>query len=177
MPNPVSSPIVGLHGISRGTRIRKKALPKKKPVRLNYTEELSQTVPHKPNHRTEAKWVYSLARLLCYVDDGFNLSRINYENSYGFPVNGQKHRVKHAIQAQNVFRHIVKNAEEIGMKVNTAKTTLVCFSDSLTYKADAYIEDADGGVIRGGQKMKTLGLRLSSNPDWHECIHAHHEIL
>ena len=71
-----------------------------------------------------------LAILLRFVDDGFCLSRVNYENSLGFVVNGTKHRIKHAIQCQNVFRHLVRNAEEIGMKVNTDKTTLVCFSDA-----------------------------------------------
>ena len=68
-------------------------------------------------------WVRSLARLLRYVDDGFGLSRINFENSFGFTVNGVKQRVKHAVQSQNVFRHLVRNAESIGMKVNARKTT------------------------------------------------------
>lgn len=108
--------------------------------------------------------------LLRYVDDGFGLSKINFENSYGFTVNGQKHRVKHAIQSQNVFRHLVRNAEDIGMRVNSSKTTLVCFSDSLSYKADAYIEDRDGNVIRGTHKLKALRLRLSSSPGWSEHV-------
>ena len=74
-----------------------------------------------PNHPTEAKWIATLARLLRFVDDGFTLSKINFENSFGFCVNRQFYRSKHAAQAQNVFRHLVRRAEEIGMKVNTEK--------------------------------------------------------
>ena len=167
-PEIPASPILGLHGVSRRSKLRRKL--KRRPIRLNYTEEMNVSLPPEPNHRTEAKWIQRLARLLRYVDDGFCLSKVNYENSVGFTVNEVKHRIKHAVQSQNVFRHIVKNAEEIGMKVNAAKTTLVCFSDSLSYKPDAYIEDSDGNVIRGAGKMKALGLRLSSSPNWNEHV-------
>ena len=158
----VLSPIIGLHGrVSRRTKLRKK----RRLRRLDTSTGLIQSVPHEPNDRTESKWRPILAKLLRYIDDGFNLSKVNFENSFGFCVNGVNHRVKHAVQAQNVFRHVVRNAESIGMKVNSAKTTLVCFSDSLAYEADAYIEDEDGNRIRGQRSMKALGMRFSSRPD------------
>lgn len=58
------------------------------------------------------------AALLRYIDDGFSLCKVNVENSYGFQVNGVWHRVKHAIQSQNIFRHMVRGAEDIGMVAN-----------------------------------------------------------
>lgn len=76
-----------------------------------------------------------------------------------------QHRVKHAVQAQNVFRHIVRNAEHIGMKVNTGKTSMVCFSDASAYRADAFIEDADGNRLRCQDGFKALGMRFSNSPD------------
>ena len=93
--------------------------------RLDYTNELSEEVPVEVNHWTEAKWQGALALFLRFIDNGFCLSKINFENSFGFTVNGQKFRVKHALQAQNVFRHIVRNAEELGMVVNAQKTAMV----------------------------------------------------
>ena len=45
-------------------------------------------------------------------------------------------------------------------------TTLVCFSDALSYQADAYIENGDDQVIRGAPEMKALGVRFSNRPDW-----------
>ena len=157
-----SSPILGLHG-----KINKKHLVrrKKKSVRLNYTNELDQEVPREPNDRTEAKWQAIRAELLRFVDDGFCLSKINFENSYGYTVNGKKHRVKHALQAQNVFRHMVRRAEGIGMKVNSDKTAMICFLDAAGYKPDAFIEDSDGNRIRCQDSIKALGMRFSSRPD------------
>ena len=127
-------------------------------------------MPLEPNHKTEAKWKHTLAKLLRFVDEGFCLSRVNFENSYGFAIGGKKHRVKHAVQAQNVFRHLVRKAEEIGMRVNGAKTTMVCFSDAAGYDADAFMEDADGNRIRCQDSMKALGIRFSNRPDMHAHV-------
>ena len=70
-----------------------------------------------------------LASLYRFVDDGFSLSVVNFENSYGFCVNGEFFQSKHAVQAQNIFRHLVRQAEAIGMRVNTQKTSMLCVSD------------------------------------------------
>ena len=51
------------------------------------------------------------------------------------------------------------------MKVNSQKTTMVCFSDALSYKADAFIKDTDGNRIGCQENMKALGMRFSSRPD------------
>ena len=115
-------------------------------------------MPEEPNNRTEAKWKAKLASYLRFVDDGFNLSAINFENSYGFEVNGVFWRSKHAVQAQNVFRHMVRNAEKIGMKVNTEKTAMICATDSMSYKAEAFIMDADGERVGCQDRMKVLGM-------------------
>ena len=160
---PFSSPILGIRGkIRRRSRLRGR---RRKRVGLNYTEELGLEVPHEPNHRTEARWRQIKAELLRFVDDGSCLSKINYENSLGFEVNGVMHRVKHAIQAQNVFRHMVRREEAIGIKVNAAKPVMVCFNDASSYSPDAYIVDADGNRLRCQPSMKALGMRLSNRPD------------
>ena len=62
---------------------------RKKVRRINYTNELDMTVPDEPYHWTEAKWKAELADLLRYIDDGFCLSKICFENGVGFRVNGQ----------------------------------------------------------------------------------------
>ena len=143
--------------------------PKKSKRRLNYTNELDLTVPQEPNHWTEAKWKAALAVFLRFIDDGFCLSKINFENSVGFTVNGQPHRVKHAIQTQNVFRHIVRKAEELGMVVNASKTTMMCISGA-EYAADAYIYDADQGRIGCTDQIKALGVRFSNRLDMEQHV-------
>lgn len=80
-------------------------------------------------------------------------------------VNGKKFRVKHAIKAQNVFRHLVRQAEKIGMAVNTEKTAMICVSDASSYTADAFIHDADGVRIGCQETIKALGMIFSNKPD------------
>ena len=85
-----------------------------------------------------------MAAFFRFIDDGFCLSKINFENSIGFEVNEVFHRIKHAAQAQNVFRHVVRRAEELGMVVNSSKTAIISVS-AAEYNAEAYILDEDQG--------------------------------
>ena len=110
--------------------------------------------------------------LLRYIDDGFGLSKINFENSYGFEVNGIFYRSKHAIQAQNVFRHVVKAAESIGMVVNAKKTTMLCVSDSLSYQAEVYMLDADQERIGCQERIKSLGMYFSNRPNMNAQVES-----
>ena len=62
-------------------------------------------------------------------------------------MNEQSYRIKHAVQSQNVFRHLVRGTEEIGMVVNASKTAMMCVSGASNFRADAYILDADQNRI------------------------------
>ena len=132
---------------------------------MDYSCEARVDLPEEKNDRTEAKWKQTLALLLRYIDDGFSLSKINFENSFGFTVTGIVHRVKHAVQSQNIFRHLVRRAEDLGMVVNAKKTTMVCVSDASSYRADAFIYDADQDRLGCQDSFKALGMWFSSRPD------------
>ena len=138
---------------------------KKKACRLNYSAELSQPIPYEPIHVTEAKWKAVLASLYRFVDDSFSLSVINFENSCGFCVNGEHYRSKHTVQAQNIFRHLVRRAEEIGMRVNTQKTAMICVSDSTSLQAGSFILDAEGTRIACQDKINALAMIFVSRPN------------
>ena len=170
---PGISPIRPLHGLSIGPNSGRVVKRRRRPTRLNISSELAQSIPHEPNHVTEAKWKAKLASFHRFVDDGFSLSMINFENSFGFKVNGVAIRSKHAVQSQNIFRHLVRRAEKIGMKVNTEKTAMVCVSDSLSYEAEAFILDGDGERIGCQKKIKALGMVFGSRPTMDlqvECV-------
>ena len=139
--------------------------PRRRTKRLNFTEELDEPVPVEQNHWTEARWRAAVALFLRFIDDGFCLSKVNFENSLGFEVNGQKFRVKHAVQSQNVLRHIVRSAESLGMVVNSAKTAMVCVSGATEDKADAFILDGDQNRVGCTDTIKALGLRFSNRLD------------
>ena len=144
--------------------------PPRRAKRLNYTNELQEEVPPEPNHWTEAKWEAALAIFLRFIDDGFCLSKVNFENSIGFNINGKLQRIKHAVQAQNIFRHVVRRAEEIGMVVNSSKTAMLCMSGALEYEADAYLLDADQNRIGCNKTIKALGVRFSSKLNMDEQV-------
>ena len=107
-----------------------------------------------------------------FIDDGFTLTRVNFENSFGMVVNGVHHRVKHAVQAQNIFRHLVRRAEGIGMVVNSNKTSMICVSDAAAYEADAFILDNDLNRIGCQKTIKALGLHFSNKPDMWAQVEA-----
>ena len=163
--DPGQSPI-----LSYADRSKRKRKLKRLSKRLNISSECRLEVPPEPNAKTEAKWRARLMDLLRYIDDGFGLSKINFENSYGFQVNGQFCRSKHAIQAQNVFRHVVRAAENIGMVVNAKKTAMICVSDSLKYQAESFIYDADGERIGCQERIKALGMYFANKPTMEEHV-------
>ena len=51
------------------------------------------------------------------------------------------------------------------MRVNTGKTQMICISGAVTYVAESYIGDGEGGVIQSTtESIKILGFHLSSKP-------------
>ena len=89
---------------------------------------------------------------------------MNFENATVVPGEGLPRKVKHAVSTQNVFRYIVRRAEERGMKVNTSKTAMICISDSQNFKTSSYLLDREGVRVESGDKMKLLGWHFSSKP-------------
>ena len=59
------------------------------------------------------------------------------------------------------------------MKVNAAKTAMLCMSDTMSYTVAGYIYDAEGNKIQSGETLKVLGFHFSSKP----TMHAHVEAL
>ena len=87
------------------------------------------TVPDEPNPVTSAVWRPQPNSVHKYIDDSISDTKINFENE---PLNNGS-KDKHAVDAQNVFRRTIRNAQAVGMKVNTDKTNLLCVSDALSY--------------------------------------------
>ena len=99
-----------------------------------------------------------------YIDDILTCEKVNFGNEQSFSRNGTEVKVKLALNTQNGFRSISCNAGKLGMIVNSRKTGLLCVSDSLSYKAEAYILDGDGERIDSVDTLKVLGFTFSSKP-------------
>ena len=114
-------------------------------------------------------WESFLLSVLKYVDDNIIHEKFCMDGLI-IDENGQKNA--RATRSQNLFRQITRIAELLGMKVNADKTMLLCISDSRTYKASAYIENADGVKIQSGEALKILGLNFSSKTDMAAQVEA-----
>ena len=164
--SPGESPVTRGWKWKRRTYLRKS----RRPRRLEISGEGRVLVPHEISHRTEAKWLHRLAKLIRFVDDEFTLSKINFENSYGFTISGTNHRVKYALQSQNIFRHMTRKAEQLGIKVNKRKTAMLCVSDALGFEPDAFILDEDGARIGCRKLLKALGMRFSNRSNMSQHV-------
>ena len=119
-----------------------------------------QTLPPEPNPVTSATWRPRPTSKHKYIDDGLMDTKLNMETVA--ELNGE--RDKHALDCQNLFRRVIRNAELIGMKANREKTNLLCISDSLTFKAKAHIFTTEGARIQSKDNLKLLGFHFSDRP-------------
>ena len=114
-------------------------------------------------------WESFLLSILKYVDDNVIHEKLCMD---GLVIDENGEERARATRSQNLFRQITRIAEMLGMRVNTDKTMVLCISDSRTYKAKAFIEDAEGVEIDSVEKLKVLGLHFSSRPDMADQVEA-----
>ena len=69
----------------------------------------------------------------------------------------------HAVKSQSVFNNLKRDANEIGMKVNNAKTQMLCISPSIN-KCNTYLMASDGGRVQSGEHLKLLGFVFDNCP-------------
>ena len=140
--------------------------------RIAYSSEEEEEVPPETSKKN-SKWREREPVCLKYVDDNLQINRVNMETALrGYTEEGKNARRKHAVECQNSFRYVVRRAEERGMKVNAAKTAMVCVSGAQSYEAHSYIKDSEGTEICSGGSMKVLGFHLSSRPTVHAHVNA-----
>ena len=53
------------------------------------------------------------------------------------------------------------------MVVNSNKTGILCISDVLSYRADTFVEDADGQRLGKVPRLKILGYMMGERPGAH----------
>ena len=122
--------------------------------------------PPEPNTRTQAKWKSQPARIYKYVDDAIISDWINTVNAdvLNLP-DGIVVKEKHAVLTQNAFRTVVGKAEWKGMRVNTAKTTMMCVSAGTSFIPRAFFLDSEGNRASSDQtETKLLGFPLPDKP-------------
>ena len=133
--------------------------------RIIYSSEEDITPPDEPTRTCLGRWTAKQVEVDKYVDDNLQEECVSFENVAETIIGTKAIRTKHVIGSQNAFRHIVRRAEAKGMRVNTAKTGLICISDAQNFKASAFIQDRDGNRIESGPELKVLGWHFSERPN------------
>ena len=105
-------------------------------------------------------------KIFKYVDDNISVDKVNFGQTQTVEINGEKLKIKQALNLQNAFRSITCKAREKGMVVNNSKTKLLTVSDALNYRPRAFILDSEGNKI---DTMNILGFHLSDRPN----VNAH----
>ena len=136
---------------------------------LAHDKELDAPVPPVYDRPGFKSWERFLLPVRKYVDNNIIHEKL-FKNGLVIDENGEKKG--RATRSQNLFRQITRIAELLGMKVNTDKTMVLCVSDSRSYKASAYIDDADGTRVESVDRLKILGVHFSNNPDMSAQVEA-----
>ena len=139
------------------------------PTPHAHNRELDEPIPPVYDRPGFKAWDRFLLSVLKYVDDNIIHEKL-FMDGLVIDENGEKKG--RATRSQNLFRQITRIAELLGMKVNTDKTMVLCVSDSRTYKASAYIDDADGTRVDSVDKLKILGVHFSNRPDMSAQVEA-----
>lgn len=74
-------------------------------------------------------------------------------------------RLKDEIRTRKIFRHIIHQAELVGMKVHPRKTLAMCISKLKSHNPGAFFFGEDGCKVETDQSMKILVVTFSSDPD------------
>ena len=104
------------------------------------------------------------------MDDHVQALQMNMETAREIP--GEKRREKHAIISQNTFNRVLTKARGRGMKVNTGKTSMLCISDAMSFKADGYLVGEDGSRVgsEDTDTIKILGFHFGRKPNVAEHV-------
>ena len=104
-----------------------------------------------------------------FIDDLTAASGAYLPNSYQILSENKPRRILHAKDLQNFYNTVSENAGQVGLRVNSQKTQLLCVSSAKGCNASSYI-NVDGNMIESQESLKVLGFHLSSAPGMGEQV-------
>lgn len=143
-----SSPLGGLYGDARW---------KDQTWRLDDSDdEWEEHQLRRRCHQPPPRWVPKPLKEVMFVDDWTGLEKCDITGAASTFSTRKEERMVHAAAAEEAFENIKKNAEQMGMVVNAAKTQLLCTTTAVNYQVRSFIW-ADGQKITSGDSLKTVG--------------------
>lgn len=110
------------------------------------------------------EWNRTRPTVKAYIDDYNLLEKVRTTAAVShMTTNKTTYRV-HAPESQKIFGNVKRNAEDIKMIVNDAKTQMLCVHDKGPLMK-TYINTPTGEKIESGDTLKILGFTFGSTPD------------
>ena len=104
-----------------------------------------------------------------YVDDLNNIEKVKQSTAISLISQTKTELMPHAIKSERNFARIEENALRIGMKVNAAKTQLLCISGNAHFEVRSYIR-TQTQEIKSGKELKLLGFWFGDKPNVNVCL-------
>ena len=99
-----------------------------------------------------------------YVDDSLHLNVVNMRTERTMKdEEGGYYKETQVPQAQAMLNHITECAESLDMRVNDAKTGLMCISSARSFEAKAVLEGRGEVKIKSGDTLKVFGVMIDSD--------------
>ena len=108
-------------------------------------------------------WEHKEAEVKAYIDDLNVIEKVRHVGGIStFSVNKPTVHA-HAVQSENYFGAISTRAAELDMRVNAAKTQVLCISSTLNSRVDSYLNTPDQR-ISSSDTLKILGFWFGIAP-------------
>ena len=97
-----------------------------------------------------------------FVDDSVNTSPVNMRGAALLEQDGKFFKQIIHKRTENLLKHIAERAANKRMRINAARTSLICVSAAATFDSKVQVE-LDGQTIDGTNNMKILGVTVDSD--------------
>ena len=108
------------------------------------------------------RWTDAEVDIRCYIDDFNNIEKIRTVGSVTHITTNPCRTLVHAPKSQHLIQRVGRMAQERKMKVNCAKTQMLCVTGSHEI-INSYM-NTDNGKIVGGETLKILGYTFGKKP-------------
>ena len=109
-------------------------------------------------------WVDRPIAVKVYIDDLNNIEKVKQSTALSVISENKTILLPHAIKLEKNFTRVKNRAQEIGMKVNSTKTQLLCVSGNHSCTVKAYIRTDDEEIV-SGDELKILGFWFGPKPN------------
>ena len=110
-------------------------------------------------------------RTFKYVDDLTVVGSTPMEGAISHITTRKERRWVRALGMERTYANIVKNSENLGMRIHPEKTKILCISAAKNYDLETYMK-LPTGTVKGEESVRVLGFTFGNRPGVHDQVKA-----